>query len=165
MSTQLTAPRLRELLSYNPDNGVFINRVTRSGKAVANRIAGSLDAGGYVQIHICGRNYKAHRLAFLYMTGGWPSGPVDHRDGKTSNNRWKNLRDATPSINSQNQRSARSDNTTGLLGVSYDVSRGRYLAQISAGGKKLNLGRYATSADAYVVYLAAKRRLHEGNTL
>lgn len=164
MSNEIAA-QVRVAMSYDPETGLFTNRITRSSRAKAGDVAGSLDGDGYVQIRFNGKNYKAHRLAFLYMTGKWPASLVDHRNTIRSDNRWENLRCADPAINSQNQRSARSDSQTGVLGVSVDARRGEFLAQISAKGKKRNLGRYATAAEAQAAYLSAKRQLHEGNTL
>lgn len=34
---------------------------------------------------------RAHRLAYLVMTGSWPEEDVLHQDGNSQNNRWSNL--------------------------------------------------------------------------
>lgn len=161
----LTAERLRELMRYDPETGIFTNRVTRGSRAQKGAVAGSPDSDGYLQIRIAGKNRKAHRLAVLYMTGRWPDELVDHWDGCTANNRWKNIRCATPAVNSQNMRRARSDSKTKLLGASFDAKRNKYLAQILIGGVKKNLGRFETAELAHAAYLDAKRKHHEGNTL
>ena len=110
------------------------------------------------------REYSAHRLAWLYVHGAWPTGQIDHINGDRGDNRISNLRDVTPALNTQNQRrAARSNKSSGLLGVT--ANRGRWLAQISIGGKSRNLGRYATPEEAHAVYVAAKRVLHAGCTL
>ena len=165
MNTVITLERLRELLVYEPTTGVFTNRVSRSSRALAGSVAGSPDADGYLQIRLDGKNYKAHRLAWLYITGSWPTGLIDHHNGKVAENRFTNLRDATPRVNSQNVHGARIDSGTGLLGSSFDAKRGKYLAQISINGRKKNLGRYATAEEAHQVHIAAKRLHHEGNQL
>lgn len=70
----LTAVRLREVLSYDPDTGVFTWRVSR-GTAKAGSVAGSPDKDGYVIIGLYGRLYKAHRLALFHAYGSMPGTP------------------------------------------------------------------------------------------
>jgi hypothetical protein len=90
---------------------------------------------------------------------------IDHRDTCRTNNRLANLRDATRSVNAQNLRAARSNNSScGLLGVTWN--RGRWTAQISPpGGPRTYIGRFDTAEQAHAAYLDAKRRLHAGCTL
>src|ERR1700726_3642325 len=57
-----------------------------------------------------------NQLAWFYMTGRWGRATIDHRDGNPANNRWKNLRVATPSQNNANRRRPR-NNTSGFKGV------------------------------------------------
>lgn len=161
----VSAERLRDLLMYEPETGVFTNRVTRNARSCAGAISGSPDADGYLLVCLEWRTYKLHQLAFLYMTGEWPTGLVDHKDTCRSNNAWANLRDVSHSINSQNRRTSYSNSGTGLLGTSFDKTKNKYVAQISINGKQTNLGRYATAEIAHQVYLEAKRKHHKGNTL
>lgn len=166
-TSDLTADRLRALLHYDPTTGIFTNRVHRGSTARAGNVAGCLSTSdGYLRIRIDGRQYLAHRLAWLHVTGCWPSGEVDHRNGVRTDNRFANLRDATSSVNSQNLRAARRDNkTAGLLGVSYMASKGRYRATICVSGKHLHLGLFSSPEEAHVAYRAAKRRYHPGCTI
>ncbi len=161
----LTAERLRHLMHYDPQTGIFTNRITRGARAQKGGVSGSPDKDGYLQAKIDLKTCKLHRLAFLYVTGEWPECLVDHRDGVKSNNVWRNLRHATVSLNTQNMRHARSDSQTGLLGSSYDTKSGKYLAQILIDGKKKNLGRFDTAEQAHEAYVKAKRIHHKGNTL
>ena len=164
-NARITQGRLHALLSYDPDTGVFINRVSRGNRALAGAVFGSKDSDGYLQGCLDWRTYKLHQLAFVYMTGRWPDGVVDHIDTCRANNRWANLREVTASMNSQNMRSARCDSATGLLGASFDKSRNKYLAQILIDGVKKNLGRFDTAEQAHRAYVEAKRKHHKGNTL
>lgn len=98
----MDAELVRKLLDYDQSTGVFRWRINASSKAPAGSEAGTKDADGYTVIRFSGRGYKAHRLAFLHTLGRWPLGQVDHRNRVRSDNRWDNLRDATPFQNALN---------------------------------------------------------------
>lgn len=163
----LTAQRLREALHYDPDTGVFTWRITCSRRAVAGTKAGSVDkVTGYVRIRLDGKINQAHRLAWLYMTGSWPTFEVDHRDTVRANNAWSNLRDVTHAVNGQNQRKAhKSNKSSGLLGASWDAAKGAWLSHITLNYKLQFLGYFDTAIKAHHRYLAEKRSLHEGCTI
>jgi len=163
MHIELTVARLRELLAYDPEAGVFVWLVGR-GRAAAGAVAGTLARDGYLRIGVDGQGCAAHRLAWLMHYGEWPTGQIDHRDGCRTNNRIANLRDVTTSVNNQNQRKARADNKScGLLGVTANC--GRWMAQIQVDRKKRRLGLFDTPERAHAAYLEAKRELHEGCTI
>jgi len=91
--TPLTAELLRKSLHYDPATGVFTRQVDRGGRGGrAGAIAGTPDGLGRINISIHSVLYKAHRLAWLYMTGEWPLHPVAHLNHDLSDNRWENLR-------------------------------------------------------------------------
>jgi hypothetical protein len=113
---------------------------------------------------IDGHLISCHRLAWLYMTGSLPTHQIDHIDGDRKNNRWTNLRDVTTSVNQQNRRTPRSDNSCGLIGVTREKNN-RFTASIRFEGKQRRLGTFATPEEAHSVYVEAKRRVHEGCTL
>src|ERR1700719_1662744 len=96
--------RLRELLSYDPETGVFRWLVRKRQNVKAGDVAGSFDGCGYCKISIDRRAYKAHRLAWLYMTGEWPPAEIDHINMNRADNRFANLRLATRHQNMANQR-------------------------------------------------------------
>ena len=147
--------RLRELLHYDEDTGEFrwLERVAR--RIERGDVAGIVDQG-YRRITIQGRHYRAHHLAWLYMTGKWCSQVIDHRDGNGSNNRWVNLRPATKSQNSANKRLYR-NNACGLKGVCRERSRWR--AAINKNGRRFHLGNFLTPEDAHAAYVKAARKL------
>jgi hypothetical protein len=162
-NSNLTAERLRELLHYDPETGIFMWREPGK-KRVAGRPAGSVDTAGYRLIRLDGKLFRANRLAWLHTHGRWPDGHIDHISGDVSDDRIANLRDATRSVNAQNMRQASSKNATGFLGVS--VVRGRYYAaRIAVDGKPRHIGCFDTPEAAHAAYIEAKRRLHPGNTL
>lgn len=163
MTPEITRAEALELLAYDSDTGTFRWRADRGRGVKAGDVAGTDHNRGYRRIHIKDRPYLAHRLAFLLMTGAMPAGDVDHINGVRDDNRWSNLRDVSNGVNAQNQRKARSDSETGLLGVS--PYRGQFRAQIRVNGKVRNLGLFDSPEVAHKVYLAHKRILHPGNTL
>jgi hypothetical protein len=161
MHQELTAERLREVLHYDPETGVF----TWKSGPFAGCSAGCVNKSGYLVIRVNRRLFLAHRLAWLHMTGEWPNGNVDHKGGDKRNNRWSNLREASNEMNNQNQRRAHADSATGFLGIYLHKASGRYAASIHANGKKVSLKTYETPEEAHAAYLSAKRRLHEGCTI
>lgn len=156
--TNLTAARLRELLHYDPETGVFTNRVVRP-RTVLGAVAGGHDSYGYITISVDVRRYLAHRLAWLYVYGEWPSKNLDHINGVRDDNRIANLREATQAQNLQN-RAAASIGRSGVLGVGWDSSRKKWVASIKHQGKARHLGRFSTVEGAQAAYLAAKAQLH-----
>ena len=158
MKQRLTAVRLREVLDYDPQLGVFRWR-QKTGSASAKTVAGTPHKE-YVRIQVDGKLHRAHRLAWLYVTGEWPSGEIDHRNNNGSDNRWGNLRAADHFTNMQNQTRAHRNNATGLLGV--HQQGGKYRARIRHEGRNKSIGMYGTPEAAHAAYLAAKKEFHPG---
>lgn len=153
----LTAAQLRELLHYDPSTGIFTWRVAPANNTPAGSVAGA-DCDGYRLIRVAGGRYRAHRLAWLYMTGEWPSCQVDHRDTDRSNNRWGNLRLATTSQNKANM-GKRADNTSGFKGVRWYPPTKRWVAAIGFQGTRKTIGYFATPEAAHAAYCAEASRL------
>lgn len=149
-------------LRYDPITGEFkrTSIVSRHGAKV-----GTISLKGYLRIKIKERYYMAHRLAWLISFGDWPQGQIDHINCIKLDNRLSNLRCVTNAVNAQNRLTPTANNkSSALLGVS-KAERGRWRAVIQVSGKKHRLGRFATPELAHAAYIAAKRQLHEGNTL
>ena len=158
----LTQYRLRELLHYDPDTGIFSWKLDLLNGIHRGDIAGWKSGNGYIKITYRHKNYFCHRLAFLYMLGEVPKF-VDHINGIRADNRFSNLRAASRFINAQNQRAPKRDNKCGFLGVY--KKKDRFKAKIKHLGKITYLGTFDTAQDAYAAYLNAKRLLHEGCTI
>jgi hypothetical protein len=155
----LTQERLHELLEYDSDTGEFRWRQRPSYVVKRGDVAGSLNkTTGYWLIHIDGRNYKAHQLAWLYMMGEWCRPMIDHRDCDRTNNRWDNLRRATFSDNAANRSRPRS-NASGFKGVHRRRDNGKWRAQIWKDGRAIYLGQFATAQEAHAAYFAKAREL------
>lgn len=147
--------RLHEALSYDPQTGAFTWRST-------GKVAGFTAKDGYRQITLDYRRLPAHRLAWVYQHGAWPTGEIDHVNGKRADNRIANLREVTRRGNSHNiPPGGQRPNKSGFPGVVFHrASGGRWRAQITVAGKSHYLGIYATPEEASAAYVAAKRRLH-----
>jgi hypothetical protein len=138
--------RLKELLHYDPETGHFTWKVSR-GRANARGVAGYSDTNGYVLIKIDGKNYSAHRLAFLYIEGAFPQCEVDHINHDRADNRWANLRPVTRDQNMRNIPRYK-NNTSGITGVRWIVEMQKWRAQISVNGKYHHLGLFEDFNEA-----------------
>jgi hypothetical protein len=130
---------------------------------LAGKIAGTIVTRGYIMIKIDGVKRQAHRLAWLYIHGQWPSHHIDHIDGCPANNTIANLRDVIEAVNHENQRRAKRGSAVGLLGVSRH--RSRFRAIIEVRGVRHDLGSFDSSEEAHAAYIREKRLRHVGNTL
>lgn len=150
---------------FEYSGGRLFWRNSLSGKnRVAGKEAGHLNQDGYVVVQVAGKTAAAHRIVWLMHHGSWPVGEIDHRNGVRHDNRVENLRDVGHKTNTENRRNAVAGSQTGLLGVSVIKGR-RYRARIRTDGKLVSLGIFDTAEAAHAAYVAAKRKLHAGNTL
>lgn len=154
----LTAERLREVLDYDPETGLFVWKMKTADCVHVGSIAGGMDEKGYIRMRVDGRRYRAHRLAWLWMTGEWPSRGIDHRDTDRANNRWANLRVASSSQNIANSR-LRSDNTSGFKGVS-KFKNGQWRAEVGTPSGRHYLGLFPCPAAAHLAYVVAAAKYH-----
>lgn len=166
-SSELTIERLRSVLNYDQETGVFVWRPRSVEKwpdrtwntRFAGLRAGTRIKDGRLSIRVDGVRYLASRLAWLYVTGSWPASEVDHRDCVKSNDRWSNLRLATTSQNGANTHK-RSNNTSGHKGVTWARRRNKWQAQIAVRGQYLYLGQFDSAEDAANAYATAASKHH-----
>jgi HNH endonuclease len=151
---ELTVARLKSLLRYEPETGDWFWIVDRGAHVFAGDRAGRLAENGYIQIGIDRSQYWAHRLAFLYMLGRWPTDKTDHINRIKSDNRWCNLRDATHAQNMRNRSApARKKYFDLPRGVVEPTGRAKFPVYI----RSKWLGGYYTVQEASAVYEAAAR--------
>lgn len=141
----ISQARLKELLHYDPESGVFTWKVGRS-RTRAGSIVATKDRKGYLKVMIDKKTHYLARMAFLYMEGQEPMVFVDHINGVRADNRWRNLREVSVIENARNQR-LHSTNTSGLPGVTWD-DRGQWRAYAGLGSKYIFLGRFGALLDA-----------------
>ena len=151
--SKLTAEQARALLEYMPETGVFYWRVARA-RTKAGAIAGTIHAGGYRDIQINKKKYRAHRLAWLIVHGKWPDGDLDHINRDHDNNKLDNLRPAPDSGNNANRRGW---SKVGLKGVCLVKKTQKWRAQISVNKKKMYLGDFETPEEAHAAYCVASK--------
>lgn len=160
----LSVEVLRTWIQYDLSTGIFI-RLKDAHKYKAGEVAGHAHNRGYVAIGVAGRVFLAHRLAWFYIYGAWPSVHLDHIDGDKTNNRLSNLREVNNSLNRQNVRTAQCNSRSKLLGASWHKGRKKWVAQISYAGTNKYLGYFDSAEAAHQAYLAAKRIHHPGCTI
>lgn len=159
MAFDLTAQRLREVLTYDANTGEFRWRETLSRRAMSGKAAGCKHRTiGCVYIGIGGRLYKAHRLAWLHVHGAWPTKGIDHINGDHADNRLANLREASQAENMQNLWRPHRDNRSGFMGV-YQAS-GKFVAKLKAGPYSVQSIKFSTAAEAHACYLQIKAAFH-----
>jgi len=152
----ITLLRLQELLGYDPVTGIFTwRRTRRRGSGAAGCLC---KTHGYVNIGIDGRVYRAHRLAWLYVTGEWPKAHIDHINCLRHDNRWANLREATISQNKANNPGYSTKKTNLPKGVTLH-GKARYRARIRCEGALYDLGCFLTPEEANAAYAKAAQRL------
>ena len=134
----LTQARLKEVLSYDISTGIFT--------CITGSMTGWMNYG-YLHYTIDGVNYKAHRLVFLYITGQFPLGNVDHVNHARKDNRYCNLRDVSTLENNKNL-SMNRNNKSSVNGVSWSKSRQRWCVYGSKNNKTVALGRYKVLNEA-----------------
>lgn len=147
----LTQLRLRELVNYDPETGKFYWRKrpyqTGDRPSWEGKEAGTTSVQGYRLITLENEKFRAARVAWLYMTGEWPTHDIDHVNGDVADDRWCNLRSATKSENMQNMK-RRKDNTSGVRGVSWNVRRQQWHARVTANGTNYHCGYFDTLEKA-----------------
>lgn len=155
---KIALDRLHEVLHYDPLTGVWTWLVRTSNRIHIGDEAGRSDPLGYVRIKVDGTEYLAHRLAWFYMTGDNDPAELDHRDGHPSNNRFKNIREATRSQNTANTR-LRTGKTL-PKGVSLSANGLRYIAQFVHKRVTRYLGTFDSAAEAHAAYMFAAKDHH-----
>lgn len=147
---------LKQWVHYDSETGIFVR--LKAGRRCHDRLIGApvgSNRHGYRAARLFGRTYALHQLAWLYMTGEWPSRSIDHINRNRADNRWSNLRLAARTQQNANM-SPRSDgiSPSGVRGV-YALSSGRWRARIYHNGHPLHLGVFDTIDEAKAAWLAA----------
>lgn len=155
--TSLSAERLREVISYDPATGIFTRRVSVGRRrSKVGDVAGSVTWNGYAIICVDSLQYRAHRLAWLYVYGKWPNADIDHINRNRIDNRIANLREATRGQNMQNA-GLQKNNMSGIRGVYWDNVKQKWTANIQHNHRTIYLGRFDRIDDATSARRAAEK--------
>ena len=142
---------LQSILDYDPYTGIFTWKVKLASKQYIGDEAGTIDCKGYRILRIRKSNYKAHRIAYYYVTGHDPRDlQIDHKNRDKNDNRFHNLRIVSNSINQHNR---------GLTGVHFHKATQRYTACLSINKIRHYLGLFDTVFEALCAYYTAKNQL------
>ncbi|MBL5841150.1 HNH endonuclease [Enterobacter asburiae] len=152
---------LKSSFSYDPETGLFtcINPLARRH---FGKVAGTKRKDGYVRLGVKiegkGFYFLAHRVAWAFYYGVWPTYFIDHKDRQKDNNRITNLRDVQKFVNVYNY-SRGKKNQTGFRGVFVDKrwTRLRYHAVYS----KIHLGTFDSAEEASECYQAYVKTIHD----
>jgi hypothetical protein len=154
----LTAERARELFRYDPETGRIYWRdngdlACRADPSMYRVVYAAKPRGG------TGKPYRAHRLAWLLQTGEWPVA-LDHINRKRSDNRWCNLRKASPAENARNQLKPKSRPTASRFKGVKQTGKGLWRAFVIAKNARVLIGPFSTEVEAAVAYDQWARKLH-----
>jgi hypothetical protein len=159
----LTQRRLKEILKYDPETGVFTWRIQKGSRGRIGSIAGTITLGGYRHIHIGWNDYKAHRLVVLYTDGKWPDYPlyvIRHKNRILDDNRRCNLEIVTKRENLA-YRGKNKNNTSGEKGVTWDKRSEKWLVRIGVNNRQIYLGYFTNLKKGAAAYEAAAERYHK----
>ena len=111
-----------------------------------------IDVNGYYTVKLCkngkGKTQRVHQLvAKAFLDNPDNKLCVDHVDNNKLNNTINNLRFATHTENQHNSK-MRSDNKSGIKGVSFNSNRNKWEAYIIIDGIKIHLGLFKTIEEA-----------------
>lgn len=152
---------LRGLIDYNPSTGVLTRKVDLAANAKAGAPLICKNAAGYIQAVIKREFFYGHRLAWQIFYGDEPLGPIDHINGNTSDNRIANLRMASNAENLRNTK-LRKDNSSGVKGVSWMASYGKWVAKLNS-NNKLVYEEYFDSLEEAAHAIRAQRLRHHAH--
>ena len=153
----ITQEYIKQLFTYADGNLYW--KISRSNSIKVGQKVGTTPKHNYAQTYLDGKNYRVHRLIFLYHHGYFPA-EIDHIDGNPRNNCVENLRAATRVQNQQNAK-LRKDNISGIAGVYWYKSTSRWKVQINIDKVKTHLGYFKDKELAELVAIEARDKYHK----
>lgn len=152
---------LRELLDYDPETGFLVWRERGekwfssrrmchvwNGRYAGKRAFMQINRHGYLAGAVFGIGLLAHRVAYAWYHGEWPSQEIDHINRCKTDNRISNLRNANRSENNLNK-DPTSSSKSGVKGVYWDRRRNKWRAEFRLNtGKRRHVGHFDTVPEA-----------------
>lgn len=155
----LTQDDVKTVLSYDSETGIF-RWLIPNRKIKVGDVAGHKQSKGYLAIWLHGQKYLLHRIAFIYMTGGFPKNQVDHINRNKLDNSWANLRDVSGSANLMNTPETWAHSSSGQKGVTWYPRYQAWQAQIKVKGIMKYIGRFTSYPEAVAARKRAEIRYH-----
>lgn len=147
----ITQEIVKSLFEYDEHTGIF-KRKTGKHQGVKNiEKIGYINDKGYLLISVLNKRYRAHRLAWLYMTGKMPVDQIDHINLNRLDNRFCNLRECNNEENNRNSRK-KSTNTSGFRGVHFNKQTNKWQARARVNGKRHHIGLFNSAEEAGIAY-------------
>lgn len=150
--------RLKDLVTYHPRDGSFVWNKGRPS-ATSGNACGTVKPSGYVLICLDRKLFRAHRLAWFYVYGEWPTDEIDHINGIRNDNRICNLRVASKSENGFNKK-MRMDCKTGAKGVLYYPKYNTYYVRFTVKKVPHTFGPFLTFEEAANVATEKRKSAH-----
>ena len=144
MKPDITHEQLTTLLHYDPETGIFTQKMRWWNREPGDRVGG-LTPQGYWYVGVGGKQYPAHRLAWFYVHGEWPTDDIDHINRVRDDNRWCNLRATTRSKNLHNSSRRKA---SGTKGVYWHKCNKRWDASIMVNYETYHIGSFKNEQDA-----------------
>ena len=168
---RLNISKIKELFDYKDGNLIWRERPKehfRGERAWASwhsrfcgKPVGSFNREGYMTTTIIGvgtkKDFKIHRLIWVWHYGRWPKGEIDHIDHNRGNNKIENLREVSRKENAKNL-SISKLNSSGVSGVTWDRTLCKWVAKIRVEGKTHHIGVFDSIEEAENAREAAKEK-------
>ena len=146
---------LRQRLRHDADTGklfwLSLGAMPAVLRASYDEAFTSRGSAGYLQGKIDGRSFVAHRVIWALHYGAWPASRVIHINGVYTDNRIENLR-----YSDNRDVLKRGKNTSGVIGVSFDKTKGKWRADLQVRGTVHRLGDFTTLNEAAAARKAAE---------
>jgi hypothetical protein len=122
-------------INYNPSTGEMVWKKSGRGrfKRKGAKCGSVRDSDGYITVCINGKQWLAHRLAWILHYGEEPPKIIDHINRDTADNRISNLRDGTSGVNEMNAK-VHKRSPYGITGVRAASKEGNFQAYIAKRG-------------------------------
>jgi hypothetical protein len=159
LNTEISQKEALELFEYNSFSGALCWKKTLDNRAPKGKQAGYIN-NGYIRIGINRKSYAAHRIIWLIIKGEWPKKQIDHIDGNRSNNKWGNLREATPYENLWNSKKHK-NNSSQYKGVYYHKRSHKWIARIRVHPKRIWIGSFSSALLASKAYEKEEKKYHK----
>ncbi len=155
----ITQDFLKSLFEYDPLTGIVTWKEGRSNMVKGSRV-GCKNGSGYLIVTINSKSYRLHRIIWVYMFSTIPKNfHIDHTNGNKTDNRLSNLRLVTNKQNQEN-RPAPINSSSGYRGVTWHKSYKKWMARICSNKKRITIGFFDTSEEAYEAYKKAAKNLY-----